>query len=92
MLTELGRLAIAELVFYTPALFLAIIVASRHGFSDHFGWVYLVLLSLVRIVGSIMELVIMSNASAGLITAAGILSGIGLSPLLLAMIGLLHRV
>ena len=92
MLTERGKLAIAELVFYVPALFLAIIVTSRHGFSKSFGWVYLVMLALIRIVGSILELVLMSKASVGLIVAAGILNGIGLSPLLFAMLGLLKRV
>lgn len=92
MLTERGKLAIAELVFYTPALFLAIIVTSRHGFSKQSGWVYLVLLALIRVVGSILELVVMSNASVGLVVAAHILSGIGLAPLLLAMLGLLQNV
>lgn len=92
MLTERGKLAIAELVFYTPALFLAIIVTSRHGFGKQSGWVYLALLALIRVVGSILELVVMSKASVGLVVAATILSGIGLSPLLLAMLGLLQRV
>ena len=92
MLTERGKLAIAELVFYIPALFLAIIVTIRHGFSKQSGWVYLVLLALIRIVGSILQLVVMNHASVGLVVAAVILSGIGLSPLLFAMLGLLQRV
>lgn len=92
MLTENAKLAIAELVFYTPVLFLAAIVTIRHGFSKHLGWVYLFFLALVRIVGSILELVSMSNSSAGIVVAVVILSGIGLTPLLFAMLGLLQRV
>lgn len=92
MLTDRGKLAIAELVFYIPALVLAITIAIRHGFNRRLGWVYLVLLGLIRVIGSIIELVIQKNATAGLYKAAVILSGIGLSPLLLVMVGLVKRV
>lgn len=51
-----SRLAIAELLFYLPAFVISIIVNVRHGFRCELGWLYLILLSLIRIIGNSMEI------------------------------------
>lgn len=86
-----GDLAIVELIFYTPALALALWVAGRHGFGRQAGWIFLAVLILVRIIGSAMLLASEHKPSTALITGAAILDGVGISPLLLAMLGILKR-
>lgn len=92
-LSELNRISIAELVIYLPALGVAIILALRHGFGRNAGWLYLILFSLVRILGAALELASMNDpTNTGLIVGGATLQSIGLSPLLLTMLGLLGRV
>ena len=85
-------LAIAQLIFYIPALPIAIFIASRHGFSRQGGWIFLVILSLLRIIGASTGVAEQISPSTGLFTATVITSSVGLSPLLLAMLGMLGRV
>ncbi|KAL8720860.1 MAG: hypothetical protein Q9225_002339 [Loekoesia sp. 1 TL-2023] len=87
-----SRLAIAELVFYAPALILSGFVNVRHGFRHELGWFYLVLLSIIRLVGNSMDIAANSENNVDLFTGAAILNGVGLSPLLLAMTAMLKRV
>ena len=87
-----SRLAIAELVFYLPALVLSILVNLRHGFRRENGWFYLVLLAVIRLVGNSMEIAANSENSVNLFVGAAVLNGVGLSPLLLAMAAMLKRV
>lgn len=87
-----GDLAIAELVFYVPAVALALWVAFRHGFSKQAGWIFLAILALVRIIGPSMLLAYEHKPSKSLLIGAIVLDNIGISPLLLAMLGILKRV
>lgn len=41
MLNDFGKLAIAELVFYTPLLLLTLAVTLRYGFDRREGWILL---------------------------------------------------
>ncbi|KAK7417299.1 hypothetical protein QQZ08_011679 [Neonectria magnoliae] len=86
-----GYVSIAELVVYIPALVLAFIVCSRYGFNRTLGWVFTVILCLVRIIGSICQLVTYGNHSTGLLQATIIIDSIGISPLLLSTLGMLSR-
>ncbi len=86
-----GYVSIAELIVYIPATIASAIVCSRHGFSRSSGWVFTLVLCIVRIVGSVCQLITYSNQSTGLITATVIIDSIGLSPLLLATLGMLSR-
>lgn len=94
MLDSHGALAIAELVFFAPALCIALFVVLRHGFSRQQGWFYLVLLSLLRIVGYSCLLYAENNndPSTGLLEAYFICTSIGTAPLLLAWMGFLMRI
>ncbi|PNY28453.1 Uncharacterized protein TCAP_01620 [Tolypocladium capitatum] len=90
-LGDQGYVSIAELIVYVPALVLALIVCSRHGLHRASGWMYTVLLCVVRIVGAICQLVTYSDQSEGLLKATLIIDSIGISPLLLATLGMLSR-
>src|SRR4051794_5663872 len=92
-LTEINRIEIAEIVVYSPALLIAIFLASRHGFRRNAGWLYLILFSLVRILGAALGLAALHDpTNTGLQTGAATQQTIGLSPLILSALGLLGRV
>lgn len=86
-----GGISILELIVYFPSVFLSTWIASRHGLGRSSGWIFLVVFTVVRIVGAACQLDSESNHSKGVITAAVICSSIGLSPLILTCIGLLSR-
>ncbi|KAH7129092.1 hypothetical protein EDB81DRAFT_661947 [Dactylonectria macrodidyma] len=86
-----GYVSIAELIVYIPALIAAFIVCSRHGFARSSGWVFTIVLCVVRILGGICQLLTYSNHSSGLLQATIIIDSIGISPLLLATLGMLSR-
>ncbi|KAF2032367.1 hypothetical protein EK21DRAFT_110042 [Setomelanomma holmii] len=80
-----------ELAFYIPTSILAIIICVRHGFHRSSGWIFTLILCTVRIAGAICQFISHNNQSTGLITATIIIDSIGLSPLLLATLGILSR-
>jgi len=86
-----GVVSIIELVLYIPFLAAAFIVCSRHGFRRSSGWIYTLILCLVRIIGAACQLATYANHDTDLIKTALILDSVGLSPLLLATLGLLSR-
>ncbi len=93
MLGQRGGLAVAILIFYVIELPFAVLVSLRHGFRREAGFVFLALLCVARIIGAAGTIAYLneSNPGVSLITMAGIMSSIGLSPLLLAMLGILGR-
>ncbi|KAI0431170.1 hypothetical protein F5Y09DRAFT_305778 [Xylaria sp. FL1042] len=86
-----GYVSIVELIIYVPALIAAIIVCSRHGLHRASGWVFTVLLCIIRITGAICQLLTYNTPSEGLLQATIILDSIGLSPLLFATLGVISR-
>lgn len=87
-----GGLAIAEIIFYVPALIVSLIVGRKHGFGRSGGWYFLIVLSLVRIAGGIAELVFINNPTdTSAAIAAIVLSSIGLTTLLAAALAMLRR-
>jgi len=89
--TSHGGISVFELIVYFPALIVAIFVCSRHGFGRSSGWVFTLVLCLVRIVGACCQLATYHSESRSLLEAVIILDSIGISPLLLATLGLLSR-
>lgn len=92
MISPSESLSIAELAIYPVILLANIFVLVRHGLNRQSGWIFLAIFCLIRIIG------------AGFGVAAGkkpddvndiewsaILGSIGISPLLLATMGLLKR-
>ncbi|KAK9799141.1 hypothetical protein SCARD494_02322 [Seiridium cardinale] len=91
-LTEHDNISIAEICVYTPSLIIAIFVSYRHGFGRSSGWLYLIIFSLARILGSALQLATISQpTNISLYVGAAILANIGLSPLILVQLGLLSR-
>lgn len=84
-------ISILQLCIYFPAFFLAVFLVARHGFAQSSGFLWLLLFTLTRIVGSCCDLATIHNFSQGLFIASAVCSSIGLSPLMLACTGLLSR-
>jgi hypothetical protein len=89
-----GDLAAAQVAFFGPALVISSFIVFRHGFSRRLGWLYLVLLSILRIIGGSVTLYseTQDDYSTSLVIAAAITSAIGTAPLLMALQGILSRV
>ncbi|KIJ34914.1 hypothetical protein M422DRAFT_34854 [Sphaerobolus stellatus SS14] len=89
MLNDFGKIAIAEIIFYIPVLLISLGVTFKHGFSRKVGWVLLVIFATIRILGAVLLIITQtqSNPSSGIITTAGIVQSIGLSPLIVATLG-----
>jgi len=92
MLTKQQDLAIAVLVYFLLALPVAVLVCKRQGFGRQAGWFYLLTLTIVRIVGSCLEIAAVSQNSKNLYIAAGVFNSIGFVPLLLTLNSLASRV
>lgn len=85
-------IAIIELCVYIPIFFLAAIVVFRHGFRRQLGWIYLVIFCGVRCAGAGFRLASEANPDNETDQEwSFILQSVGLSPLLMATLGLLKR-
>ncbi|KFY57235.1 hypothetical protein V496_06509 [Pseudogymnoascus sp. VKM F-4515 (FW-2607)] len=86
-------IAIIELCVYIPIFFLAAIVVFRHGFRKQLGWIYLVIFCGVRCAGAGFRLASEANPDNETDQEwSFILQSVGLSPLLMATLGLLKRI
>lgn len=89
---ERNSISVVEICYYFPCLFIGLFLSLRHGFHSS-GWMYMIIFSLARIVGSGMQLGIMSQpTNTSLYIGSSILATVGLSPLMLVQLGLLRRV
>jgi hypothetical protein len=85
--------AIGELCAYFPVLAVAVVLAVRHGFGRSSGWLFLIIFSLIRIIGACFQLATINNpTNDSLYIGVAILDSIGLSPLELTSLGLLSRI
>jgi hypothetical protein len=92
-LSNRNDISIIELVVYTPAELFSIFLCIRHGFGPNKGWIFLLIFSLIRLVGASLDLATIGfPTSIPLQTTAALLSSVGLSPLLFTTLGLLFRV
>ncbi|KPM42693.1 hypothetical protein AK830_g3893 [Neonectria ditissima] len=85
-------IAIWQLVYYIAALGGSVWVSARHGFSKSTGWIFLVIFSIIRIVGCSAQIATVTVDSDTPWTIAAITGFLGLSPLLLASLGIVSRV
>ena len=86
-----GGVSVFELIYYFPALVIAVLVCHRHGFGRSSGWIFTLILCLIRIIGACCQLATYHSETKGLYKAVIILDSIGISPLLLGTLGLLSR-
>jgi hypothetical protein len=82
--------SILKLITYSPYLFASLYVCWRHGFMKNSGWIFLSIFCALRIVGASAQLATISNTTSTTPFAA-VTDAIGLSPLLLASLGLISR-
>nr|OQO27180.1 hypothetical protein B0A51_04440 [Rachicladosporium sp. CCFEE 5018] len=89
-----GILAIIETAFFSPILLLSIFLCLRHGFRRESGWFYMLLLSLLRLIGSACLLYAETNHSTNkdLQTTYFICNSVGTAPLLLLALFQLMRI
>ncbi|KAF4172293.1 hypothetical protein CNMCM8694_001625 [Aspergillus lentulus] len=91
MLTDHAKVAIAQIVFYVPAVIAAaVLLFHRHG-RPRQAWIILQVFCLIRIACAIVTILYENSpSSVGLYIAALILLNAGLLPLIAATIGLLR--
>lgn len=94
MIGSKGGLAIAEIVFWSPALIVGIFLGTRHGFGRSQGWIFISILSVLRLIGASCELYIITkhDYNTSLLTTAAICDAIGVAPLLMALSAFMSRV
>lgn len=92
-LDDRGIVAVIEIVVYVPLALLSIGLLFKYGFKRE-GWLYLLILAIVRIAGGVTHILAanQANPSATLETVVNILEMTGLSPLLIATVGFLTTV
>ncbi|KAL2832682.1 hypothetical protein BJY01DRAFT_253790 [Aspergillus pseudoustus] len=87
------HVAIAELVVYILTALATLFVVLRHGFHKQLGWIYLYIFCVIRVVGAVLQILSHNDPSnTNDLEWATILQSVGLSPLLLASLGLLKRI
>ncbi|KAI0932666.1 hypothetical protein AcW1_000277 [Taiwanofungus camphoratus] len=92
-LDKRGDVSIAEIVIYIPILIVSFILVLRHGFTRRAGWIFLLILSIIRIVGGVTHVLSEQKpTNITLIIIYSIMEGAGVSPLLLATLGFLQTV
>ncbi|CDO69939.1 hypothetical protein BN946_scf184836.g13 [Trametes cinnabarina] len=88
-----GDIAVAEIVLYVPIFFVAIPLVLRHGFTRKAGWIFLILLAIIRIVGGVTHILFEQKPSnTTLQIIFNVMEASGLSPLLVASVGFLSTV
>lgn len=91
-LDPFDRIAAAEVAIWSIFLIGGIFLCIRHGFSRSSGWVFLVLLSLARIIGSALRLATVNDpTNQSLYIGWAICSGLGTAMLVTVNIGLMSR-
>jgi uncharacterized membrane protein (DUF485 family) len=90
-ITSREALYIVEIIYYVPALLVTLYVTKKHGYGRQLGWIYLVILGLLRLIGAGTGIAAIHDPTEGLIECSTITFSVGLSPLLLALLGILKR-
>jgi hypothetical protein len=91
-LTYRNGVSIGEIVVYTPCLAIAVLLAVRHGFGRSAGFLFMIVFCLARIIGPCMQLATISQpTNISLYSGAAILNNLGVSPLMLSLLGFLSR-
>lgn len=86
-------ISVVGIPIYTVFLACAISLLIKHGFANSSGWRYLIILALARIIGFGLRLGLMNDpTNTSLWIGWMTVTGIGLGPLVLLLLGLLSRV
>ncbi|KAL4887274.1 hypothetical protein BJY04DRAFT_429 [Aspergillus karnatakaensis] len=91
-LTPHQALSIVVLIYYVPSLVPTSFLLHRHSLGKSWGWLYLFIFAIFRVVGASLQIASGFNESTGLRTAASMLASVGVMTLLLAMLELVMNV
>ena len=89
MLDPSEQLAVAEVAIYAILVIPSMYTLFKHGWQGLNGWLFLVAFCALRIIGCALQ--ISDDKKGSVSTTPAIISGVGLSPLVLAFIGILHE-
>lgn len=91
--SAVSRLAVAELIIYILFLPIAVFILIRHGRHGAIGWGFLVAFCLLRIIADGLQIdnQIKENNGESIDSTAAIVNSVGISPLLLALSGILSE-
>ncbi|KAH7356615.1 hypothetical protein BKA65DRAFT_592193 [Rhexocercosporidium sp. MPI-PUGE-AT-0058] len=90
MLTSRDQLSISQFIIYSPVLLISIYLTLRNRWK-RLQWPYIATLATIRIIGSILAIKASQSSDADFVTTAAILNGVGLSPLVLTMLGFVQE-
>lgn len=91
-LNDYDCIAAFQLAIWCIYLIVGIYLCTRHGFTRSSGWVFLVLLALVRIIGASMRLATLNDpTNVDLYVGWAVCSGLGLAMLVGLSIGIMSR-
>lgn len=85
----MGAIEDAQLAVFATVLLPSLYILYKHGKRGFLGWLYVHLFCVIRVVGSAMLIYFESKGEIN--ETALIVSSLGLSPLLLSSVGLLHE-
>ncbi|KAH6974301.1 hypothetical protein BKA56DRAFT_645478 [Ilyonectria sp. MPI-CAGE-AT-0026] len=85
-------LAMWQLVYFIGTFACSLWVTAHHGFMKSSGWIFLTIFSIIRIVGCSAQIATITTDSETPETIAVLTGFFGLSPLLLATLGIVSRV
>ncbi|KAK5632038.1 hypothetical protein RRF57_007752 [Xylaria bambusicola] len=91
-LTVRNDISIAQIILYVPFLAVAILLCIRHGFGQNAGWLFLLVFSLLRIIGAALQLAATAQPeNIGLFFGALTLQAIGLTDFIIMLLALINR-
>lgn len=85
-------LSVVVIICFIPALVIAGWLCVFRGIGQQWGWLYLFILALTRVVGCSLQIAAEKTDSNGLYSAATVLSSSGLMALILVMLEIIQRV
>lgn len=93
MISSSEILDIVEIVYFGPALLASAFVCVKHGFSRESGWLLLVILSLVRVIGASTGIAAVEDpTNTNLVICSLIMAGIGSTLMVATLTGIVNRI
>jgi hypothetical protein len=83
------QLAIAQVAIYAILVIPSIYILIKHSWEGLNGWIFIFGFCMLRIIGCALQ--ISDDKNGTISTIPVIISGVGLSPLVLAFMGILHE-
>ncbi|RKF76455.1 hypothetical protein GcM3_078001 [Golovinomyces cichoracearum] len=85
VLNERGDINAASVIIYSIFTILIGVIFKRNGFRDALGYIYILLFTVVKVIGGIMTVYVQATLDLSLYTPAAIIGVVVLSPVMLAI-------